>query len=581
MSRLTHVVFSVMLLASCSIERPPNVITILTDDQGWGDLSINGNTSINTPNIDRIARSGARFENYYVSPVCSPTRAELLTGRYHPRSGVHGTSAGSERIDLDETLLSDVFHDVGYATGVFGKWHNGQQAPYHPNSRGFDHFYGFPSGHWGHYFSPPLERNGELVQGSGYLSDDLTESAMEFMRAHTESPFLVFLSYNTPHSPMQVPDEWWNQVLELRQDPRSPEQEDTLHTRAALAMMLNIDWNVGRVLTLLDNLSLTEETIVLYFSDNGPNGLRWNADMKGRKGSTDEGGVRSPLLMQWPGMIAEGTVITDITAAIDLMPTLAEFSNIDLNTNYPLDGVSFAPLLRGEIESMPERLIFSHWRGRTSVRTQTYRLGHSGGLFDMVNDREQRVDLASEYPELADSLEEAKARWIREVVPEAYRKHPFTIGSEDERITWLPARDATASEGIKRSNRYPNDSFLTNWTSTQDSILWEADVLTTGEYKATLYYTTAVGNEGAQIDLSFGDASLQATIVEAHNPAEYGMKEDRVQRIESYVKDFRPLVLGSISLEAGQESLVLQAISIPGKAVADVRLLQLERVVEL
>ncbi|MXX96799.1 MAG: sulfatase-like hydrolase/transferase [Rhodothermaceae bacterium] len=420
-----------------------------------------------------------------------------------------------------------------------------------------------------------------LYQGSGYLPDDLTESAMEFMHAHAGSPFLVFLSYNTPHSPMQVPDEWWNQVLELRQDPRFPEQEDTLHTRAALAMMLNIDWNVGRVLTLLDNLSLTEETIVLYFSDNGPNGPRWNADMKGRKGSTDEGGVRSPLLMQWPGVIAEGTVITDITAAIDLMPTLAEFSNIDLNTNYLLDGVSLAPLLRGEIESMPERLIFSHWRGRTSVRTQTYRLGHSGGLFDMVNDREQRVDLASEYPELADSLEEARARWIREVVPEAYRKHPFTIGSEDERITWLPARDATASEGIKRSNRYPNDSFLTNWTSTQDSILWEADVLTTGEYKATLYYTTAVGNEGAQIDLSFGDASLQATIVEAHDPAEYGMKEDRVQRIESYVKDFRPLVLGSISLEAGQESLVLQAISIPGKAVADVRLLQLERVVEL
>ncbi|MCY3488480.1 MAG: sulfatase-like hydrolase/transferase, partial [Bacteroidetes bacterium] len=432
-----------------------------------------------------------------------------------------------------------------------------------------------------HYFSPPLETNGELVQGSGYLPDDLTESAVEFMRTHSESPFLVFLPYNTPHSPMQVPDEWWNRVSELRQRPRSPEQEDTLHTRAALAMMLNIDWNVGRVLTLLDDLSLTEETIVLYFSDNGPNGPRWNAGMKGRKGSTDEGGVRSPLLMQWPGVIAEGTVVTDITAAIDLMPTLAEFSNIDLNTNYPLDGVSFAPLLLGEVEFMPERLIFSHWRGRTSVRTQTYRLGHSGGLFDMVNDREQRVDLASEYPELADSLEEAKARWIREVVPESYRTRPFTIGSEDERITWLPARDATASEGIQRSNQYPNDSFLTNWTSTQDSILWDADVLTTGEYKATLYYTTAVGNEGAQIDLSFGDASLQATIVDAHDPAEYGMEEDRVQRIESYVKDFRSVVLGPISLEVGQNPLVLRAISIPGKAVADVRLLQLERIVEL
>ncbi len=581
MTRTIFLLSAVMLFASCNSEHPPNVIIILTDDQGWGDLSINGNTSIQTPNIDQIAHSGARFENFYVSPVCSPTRAELLTGRYHPRSGVHGTSAGAERLDTDEILLSQVFQDAGYTTGIFGKWHNGQQGPYHPNHRGFDHFYGFPSGHWGHYYSPPLEENGELVQGSGYLPDDLTESAMEFMRTHAESPFLVFLPYNTPHSPMQVPDEWWDQVSELQQSHHSPEQEDLLHTRAALAMMLNIDWNVGRVITLLDELSITEETIVLYFSDNGPNGARWNAGMKGRKGSTDEGGVRSPLLMQWPGVIAGGMVILDITAAIDLMPTLAELSSIELKISDPLDGISFAPLLQGDRNSMPDRILFSHWRGRTSVRTQTHRLGHLGGLFNIVNDREQRVDLASEYPEIVDSLEEAKARWIREVVPEFYEKRPFTVGFEDEKITWLPVRDATASEGIQRSNRYPNDSFLSNWTSLQDSILWDAEVLTSGEYKATLYCTTAEGDEGAQIDLSFGDSSLQAAIADAHDPPEYGMNEDRVSRIESYVKDFRLLVLGTISLEAGHHPLVLQAVSIPGKAVADVRLLQLERIEEL
>ncbi len=581
MTRTIFLLSAVMLFASCNSEHPPNVIIILTDDQGWGDLSINGNTSIQTPNIDQIAHSGARFENFYVSPVCSPTRAELLTGRYHPRSGVHGTSAGAERLDTDEILLSQVFQDAGYTTGIFGKWHNGQQGPYHPNHRGFDHFYGFPSGHWGHYYSPPLEENGELVQGSEYLPDDLTESAMEFMRTHAESPFLVFLPYNTPHSPMQVPDEWWDQVSELQQSHHSPEQEDLLHTRAALAMMLNIDWNVGRVVTLLDELSITEKTIVLYFSDNGPNGARWNAGMKGRKGSTDEGGVRSPLLMQWPGVIAEGMVIPDITAAIDLMPTLAELSNIELKISDPLDGISFAPLLRGDRNSVQDRILFSHWRGRTSVRTQTHRLGHLGELFNIVNDREQRVDLASEYPELVDSLEQAKARWIREVVPESYRKRPFTVGFEDEKITWLPVRDATASEGIQRSNRYPNDSFLSNWTSLRDSILWDAEVLTSGEYKATLYYTTAAGDEGAQINLRFGDSSLLAAIVDAHDPPEYGMNEDRVPRIESYVKDFRSLVLGTISLEAGHHPLVLQAVSIPGKAVADVRLLQLERIEEL
>ena len=579
MSRIIWFITALVFLTSCGTKHSPNVIIILADDQGWGDLSINGNASIHTPNIDQIGHSGAKFTHFYVSPVCSPTRAELLTGRYHPRSGVHGTSAGAERLDMDETLLSEVFQEAGYATGMFGKWHNGQQAPYHPNNRGFDHFYGFASGHWGHYFSAPLERNGELVTGDGYLPDDLTQSAMDFMRESKQSPFFVFLSYNTPHSPMQVPDQWWDQVPEILQNPRDSEREDSLHTRAALAMTLNIDWNVGRVLTLLDELSLVEETIILYFSDNGPNGVRWNAGMKGRKGSTDEGGVRSPFLIQWLGVIAEGTVVNDIAAAIDLMPTMADLIGLNPDFQYPLDGVSLAPLLRGDTGDAPARMIFSHWNGRTSVRTQTHRLAHTGELFNMANDSEQRQDVASEYPGLADSLKEAREVWVDEVVPESYRDRPFTVGFDDK-TTWLPARDATASGGISRSNRYPNDSFLTNWTSTKDSIIWDAEVLVAGNYKAALYYTAALGDEGAQIELNFGGASLKAVIQDVHDPPEYGMDEDRVPRIESYVKDFRPLVLGSISLESRRDSLVLRATSIPGKAVADIRLLQLEHVVD-
>ncbi len=581
MSRIVLLLLVLVLFSACgNTERQPNVIIILADDQGWGDLSINGNTSINTSNLDRMATSGVRFDRFYVSPVCSPTRAELLTGRYHTRSGVHGTSAGSERMNADETTLAELFQEAGYVTGVFGKWHNGQQPPYHPNSRGFDHFYGFASGHWGHYFSPPLEFNSELVQGEGYLPDDLTQAAMEFINENRESPFLVFLPYNTPHSPMQVPDQWWDSVPRLLQNHRDPEREDTLHTRAALAMTLNIDWNVGRVLALLDELSLSEDTIVLYFSDNGPNGARWNAGMKGRKGSTDEGGVRSPLLMQWTGTIAANAVITDITAAIDLMPTLAELTGLELNTRYPLDGVSFAPLLTGNADVAPERMIFSHWNGRTSVRTQTHRLDHTGQLFNMVDDPDQRQDVAVEHPELADSLRQVRDAWIDEAVPEIFEDRPFTVGHADYEVTWLPARDAVGSGGILRSNRYPNDSFLTNWTSADDAIIWDTEVLTAGNYMATLYYTAAAGDEGAQITLSFGDGLAEAMIVEAHDPPEYGMDEDRVLRIESYVKDFRPLPLGQIFLEAGRKPLSLRATSIPGTAVADIRLLRLERVTD-
>ena len=581
MSRIVLLLSVLILFSACgNTERQPNVIIILADDQGWGDLSINGNTSINTSNLDRMATSGVRFDRFYVSPVCSPTRAELLTGRYHTRSGVYGTSAGSERMNADETTLAEVFQEAGYVTGVFGKWHNGQQPPYHPNSRGFDHFYGFASGHWGHYFSPPLELNNELVQGEGYLPDDLTRAAMEFISENREFPFLVFLPYNTPHSPMQVPDQWWDSVPRLLQNHRDPEREDTLHTRAALAMTLNIDWNVGRVLALLDELSLSEDTIVLYFSDNGPNGARWNSEMKGRKGSTDEGGVRSPLLMQWTGTIAENVVIPEIAAAIDLMPTLADLTGLELNTRHPLDGVSFAPLLTGNADVVPERMIFSHWNGRTSVRTQTHRLDHTGQLFNMVDDPEQRQDIAAEHPELADSLRQVRDAWIDKTVPETFEERPFTVGHADHKVTWLPARDAVGSGGILRSNRYPNDSFLTNWTSADDAIIWDTEVLTAGNYMATLYYTAALGDEGAQITLSFGDSAVEAMIAEAHDPPEYGMDEDRVLRIESYVKDFRPLPLGQIFLEAGRKPLSLRATSVPGTAVADIRLLRLERITD-
>ncbi|MBT7864868.1 MAG: sulfatase-like hydrolase/transferase, partial [Opitutales bacterium] len=289
----------------------PNVVVILTDDQGWGDVSINGNSNLSTPHIDSLAEEGIRFDRFYVCAVCSPTRAEFLTGRYHARSGVYSTSAGGERMDLDEVTIADSFKAAGYATGAFGKWHNGMQYPYHPNGRGFDEYYGFASGHWGDYFSPPLERNGKIVQGEGFIIDDLTNKAMDFMEENKDQPFFAYLPYNTPHSPMQVPDEFWDRFKdkEISMRNREPNKERMSHVLSALAMCENIDWNVGRVLAKLDELGIADNTIVVYFHDNGPNGTRWNGDMKGRKGSTDEGGVRTAMHMRWPGKFEEGKII--------------------------------------------------------------------------------------------------------------------------------------------------------------------------------------------------------------------------------------------------------------------------------
>src|SRR3954453_8570495 len=193
------------ICARAADQRRPNIVIILADDQGWGDLSVNGNTNLSTPNIDSLARDGAQFDRFFVCPVCSPTRAAFLTGPYHPRGGVWSTSTGGERLDLDEKTIGDAFKGAGYATAAFGKWNNGAGCPHHPNARGFDEYYGFSSGHWGEYFDPPLEHNGQPVRAKGYIADDLTAHAIEFIEQHRAQPFLCYIPFNTPHSPWAVP----------------------------------------------------------------------------------------------------------------------------------------------------------------------------------------------------------------------------------------------------------------------------------------------------------------------------------------------------------------------------------------
>ncbi len=584
-SGFLFLLISILALSPAALAaRKPNVIVILTDDQGWGDLSLNGNTNLQTPKIDALARAGARFDRFYVCPVCSPTRAELLTGRYLLRSGVYSTSAGGERIDLDEMTIAQTFKAAGYATGAFGKWHNGMQHPYHPNARGFDEYYGFCSGHWGNYYDPMLEHNGRIVRGKGFIIDDLTNKAIEFIEQNRGKPFFAYIPYNTPHSPMQVPDRWWSQFKdkELAMRPSSKKRENLGHTRAALAMCENIDWNVGRLLARLDELKLARDTIVVYFCDNGPNGNRWNGGMRGRKGSTDEGGVRSPLLVRWPGKIKAGKTIPQISAAIDLLPTLAGLAGIPVASSKPLDGVNLEPLLLDREGQWPQRKIFSHWKGKVSLRTQQYRLDHQGRLYDMLKDPGQARDVSKNHPALAADLRKARDDWARGILPELKQPpRPFIIGHPGSRFTQLPARDGTGRGNIKRSNRFPNCSYFTNWTRLEDSIEWKVKVPASGTYEVELYYTCPEKDAGSTIELSFettgqktpGSAKVRSRVIPAHDPPLRGAAEDCVKRTESYVKDFRPLKLGKLKLPAGDGKLILKALEKPGEQVMEVRLL--------
>lgn len=559
----------------------PNIVLIMADDQGWGDLRMNGNVDINTPNIDALAKNGASFENFYVQPVCSPTRAELLTGRHFTRMGVHKTSAGGERMNPSETTIAELFKKSGYATAAYGKWHNGMQPPYHPNARGFDDYYGFTSGHWGNYFSPMLEHNGRIVKGDGFLVDDLIDHGMEFMTKHKDNPFFLYLPLNTPHSPMQVPDKFWNRFKDKTLSLKYVGKESTSidHTKAALAMVENIDYNLGRVMHKLKELALEENTIVIYLSDNGPNGWRWNGNMRGRKGSTDEGGVRSPLLLQWKGAIAANKTIAQIGSAIDILPTLLDLAGVKHKPQKPVDGKSLAPLLLASNAAWEDRLLFNHWNGKTSIRTQNYRLDNEDRLYDMVTDRGQKIDISKQFPKIVDSLKKSKIEWLTKIEPmtSATDDRPITLGHPDFEFTQLPARDGIAHGNIQRSNRHPNNTFFTNWTSVKDSITWDIEVLEDGKFEVELYYTLAQEHSGVAVQLTDGKSMLVSRINDAHDPPLTGMENDRDPRIESYIKDFRPKRLGEIFLRKGRRTLRLKAPHMDGKGAMDVRLLMFRR----
>ncbi len=587
------VILGCTLLSASSVaaerNERPNVVIFLADDAGWGDYRRNGNQQVSTPHIDRIASEGITLDRFYVCPVCSPTRAEFLTGRYHPRGGVRGVSTGQERLDLQERTLADAFRAAGYATGAFGKWHNGSQWPYHPMARGFDEYFGHSAGHWGEYFDPPLEDKGRMVRTRGYIVDVCTDRALDFIERQREKPFLCYVPFTTPHSPWAAPAENWQRAKDrpITQRATLLDDEKLDETRCALAMIENQDHNVGRVLAKLDELKLTSDTIVLYFSDNGPNSWRWNGGMKGRKGTTDEGGVRSTCFLRWPAKLKANRTVPQIAGAIDLLPTLTVLAGIERVGDKPLDGRDLSPLLlETSGVTWPDRQIFSTWAGRVSMRTQTHRLDDQGQLFDMVADPGQTKPVNDREPQLAAQLQDAVSAWRKEVLPQdrnasggkkkspgnAVDPRPIPVGYREFPITMLPARDGEPRGEVRRSSGAPNCSYFVNWTSTDDQLVWLLDVHTTGLYEVVIDYTCPLDDTGSLVELACGQHQLTGRVAPGWDPPLY-TNQDTLPRppAESQMKEFRPLRLGEMTLSAGVAPLTLRALKIPGKSVMDVR----------
>jgi hypothetical protein len=355
-------------------------------------------------------------------------------------------------------------------------------------------------------------------------------------------------------------------------------------------MLENQDWNVGRVLTRLRELGLEDNTIVLYFSDNGPNSWRWNGGMKGRKGSTDEGGVRSVCYVRWPAHLPAGHTVTQISAAIDLLPTLTSLAGVPRVGDKPLDGRDLSPLLRKQEVDWPDRMIFSVWNQSVSVRTQTHRLDNAGRLFDMVADPGQTSPINDRESGSAAKLAEAVQEWRQEMfgaaasgekprgksklaaAGSAVDPRPIPVGYREFPITMLPARDGEPRGGVRRSSGAPNCSYFVHWTSRDDSMVWLLDVRTTGRYEVTIDYTCPVPDAGSTVELSFTNSRLAGQVAPGWDPPLY-TNQDTLPRPdgESQMKEFRTLKLGEMSLEAGRGPLTLRALDIPGKSVMDVR----------
>jgi arylsulfatase A-like enzyme len=466
--------------ARADAPRRPNVLLILVDDMGHGDLGVHGNPIIKTPNLDKFARRSMRMKYFYVSPVCAPTRASLLTGRYNYRTGAIDTFLGRALMYPDEVTLAELLAAAGYRTGIFGKWHLGDNYPMRAIDQGFQQALVLRGGGIGQpsdppggesYFDPVLQHNGKQVQKKGYCSDVFTDAAIDFITHQRDKPFFCYLAYNAPHTPLQVPDRYHQMYakLNLAHDqfpkighplPGKANQDDIAKV---YGMVTNIDDNIGRLLAKLDELKLAENTIVIFLTDNGPQQVRYNSGMLMRKGSVHEGGIRVPFFVRWPGQLPTDRDIDRIAAHIDIVPTLCAACDVTLDKKRKIDGVNLLPLWKGEKTDWPDRALYFQWhRGdipelyrACAARSQNWRLVQPEGagekplpknfrfkLYDMEKDPLEEHDVADRHPDIVAKMKQAYEAWFRDVsATRGYDPPRIHLGSDKEPITVLTRQD--------------------------------------------------------------------------------------------------------------------------------------------
>jgi arylsulfatase A len=551
--------------------RRPNVVLIMSDDHGYGDLSCHGNTVLRTPHLDGLASQSTEFSRFYVSPVCAPTRASLLTGRYNVRCGVHGVTGGRETMPVEEVTVAETFRKSGYRTSLIGKWHLGELYPNVPHAQGFDEYIGFRTGHWNNYFDSTLEKNGKPYPTRGFITDFLTDEALAFCNRNRENPFLLYVAYNAPHSPFQAPE---NALARFR------EAKMPIELASVYAMIENLDSNIGRLLAGLDRLQLSDNTIVVFLTDNGPAGQRFNAGLRAAKGSVYEGGVRVPMFIRWPGRIESGRKVDTIAAHIDIYPTLTDLCGVERPRTPAIDGLSLRPLLESKAASWPDRSIFTHrevprqpdamYPG--AIRTQRYNLINGKELYDISSDPGETTDLSAKLPEKVRELRGRYEDWFKTAISErGFRHLPLPVGHPEENPAVLPATQAYFDGELKfhNVNGYAHD-WITGWSRVEDSVWWEIDVARAGVFDIALRYLCAADSLGAEISVTAGGIERKASITKA-TPTQPLADRNLVEIAHYKTMDWGTLPAGSFALAKGRTSLKVRALAKRGRVVMDLK----------
>lgn len=439
----------------------PNVILVITDDQGYGDLGVHGNPLVQTPHLDALARQSVRLTDFHVDPTCSPTRSALLTGRYSTRTGVWHTIRGRSLMRPEEVTLAEMFADAGYRTAMVGKWHLGDNHPLRPHDQGFHEAFYHRGGVVGQvgdwlgndFYDDTYFRQGQPEQTEGYATDVWFDEAIAFIERNREAPFFLYLATSAAHWPYLVDDAV---AAPYRAQGATPTMAKFF------GVIEEVDTNMGRLLARLDALGLTDDTIVLFTTDNGSaegfdnwrnepgTWTGYNAGMRDGKGSAYDGGHRVPFFLRWPGGgLGQARDIDRLTAHLDVLPTLADLTALPLPEGVALDGQSLAPLLRGDTTALPDRTLFVHsqridppvpWR-RTAVMTERWRLINGTELYDIQQDPAQAHDVAAAHPAVVSDLRTAYDAWWHSLTPAFDDTVRISLGAPEENPAVLTSHD--------------------------------------------------------------------------------------------------------------------------------------------